>query len=428
MFVANWCGLINRVSDLQMSSASTSAIWEVWMMLDNDEEKTKLNRSKTMTVTTNTTSTRNMTVTTNNWESNPVEQKGKENKGKSQNESSVKTKESQKRKRTIPGVGGFVQAVFEELEYEYNVENNQTGGRLYDINYFTVLLHIFKKKGGLNVAIYLFPEQNTNETRSYLYNYFERLHQEMQSNDNTMTNREINVALVYPPLRLHWSTHSFKTNNTIQTFDVLDKSMFHPYPPIYYCLHNCSSSSSSSFRYHFDPVIEQKRQIIHRISNITATKIFNRKQFKFFVFSLNNCQMRLYLYIYRACPLINNNDKKLKKEINVSIMHYRDYVFLVDVDFIPSHDLHNHVVNSSFSNCSFRRSDLSIDSVIFYLFSTVQYNTSSSNVVLVIPAFEFVTSSNATDDESIPKRMSQLTDLFYKGQARPFHALRCKHW
>ncbi|ETO17545.1 hypothetical protein RFI_19779 [Reticulomyxa filosa] len=126
-----------------------------------------------------------------------------------------------------------------------------------------------------------------------------------------------------------------------------------------------------------------------------------------------------------------------------------DYVFLVDVDFIPSANLHNNVMKSRFFGKYFLRRNESRNITLISNSNSSSVSASSflrrqDNVALVLPAFELIDSVvknvhirpqgsksvvwNMSDDHSIPQEPADLWLLFRKEQARPFHGQICKHW
>ncbi|ETO26943.1 hypothetical protein RFI_10191, partial [Reticulomyxa filosa] len=178
-----------------------------------------------------------------------------------------------------PGVAGFVESLFTELEDHFIVKENMTLYPILKYDYelfwwtnrrtaitsydyisivtqcsidrlptlrsmlsrwtgiFLVPLYILKKqkhilppkkkKGGVNLAVYLFPGQNTNATRTYLRDYFDSLYNEDQWKSQT-PEKEMNVALVYLPKDIKWSMYKWLDNNgTQQSFRTLHSSITH---------------------------------------------------------------------------------------------------------------------------------------------------------------------------------------------------------
>ncbi|ETO30225.1 hypothetical protein RFI_06892, partial [Reticulomyxa filosa] len=120
-------------------------------------------------------------------------------------------------------------------------------------------------------------------------------------------------------------------------------------------------------------------------------------------------------------------------------MSKSNFVFLVDVDFIPSNDLHDQVIRSNFFK------DFFFSQSNQYLHPNKSHVGSRPNVALVIPAFELVLypisqsqsnlanrtsvsmAWNMSDVNTTPKFVSQISQLFLQQQARAFHGLRCSH-
>ncbi|ETO19444.1 hypothetical protein RFI_17787 [Reticulomyxa filosa] len=118
------------------------------------------------------------------------------------------------------------------------------------------------------------------------------------------------------------------------------------------------------------------------------------------------------------------------------------FVFLVDVDFVPSFNLHDNVMSSVFFKQLFAPPH---ESDQIQMWDKVFFRK-ADNVALVIPAFEWnipteqqsqftipqalktTLSFNPSNESILPKSPIDILQLLAMQWVRPFHVLRCIHW
>ncbi|ETO17544.1 hypothetical protein RFI_19778 [Reticulomyxa filosa] len=149
--------------------------------------------------------------------------------------------------------------------------------------------------GGVNVAIYLFPEQNTNATRGYLERYFDLLYRKHLAKQ--INNREINVALVYPPRQPKWSIDTWIDRDGVKhILQTLHPSMFHSFQPAYLKLQTNSSH-----------IAEMDKPQVYQNPNFTAIRERNNQ-----IYTL---KVLFFFFLNKKKKKNRQNTKKKKKII-----------------------------------------------------------------------------------------------------------------